>query len=176
MHRATSLINRARNMNKLHKVFSATSIVLGIFGSASLATAQSKPICFMTDNAGKVTDLSDICNVRSNQNQTNEPITRLNNLLDTADNTNNEEVQVENIYFVGDGDIPFSLGTASSTYYAGDEPVYVRRYRTAVTENRDAVRRDLLETGANGNNSIVTVNGTSFVPGQTPFIIYRYQK
>jgi hypothetical protein len=161
-------------MNKLHKVFSATSIVLGIFGSASLATAQSKPICFMTDNAGKVTDLSDICNVRSNQNQTNEPITRLNNLLDRVDN---EDVSVENIYFVGDGDVPFSLGTASSTYYAGDNPVYVRRYRSNLTtENRDAVRRDLLETGANGNNSIVTPNGTSFVPGQTPFIIYRYQK
>jgi hypothetical protein len=164
-------------MNKLNKIFAATSIALGIFGSANLATAQSKPICFMTDNAGKVTDLSHICNVRSNQNQTDEPITRLNNLLDTAANTNDEDVAVENIYFVGDGNVPFSLGTASSTYYAGDNPVYVRRYRSNVTtENRDAARRDLLEAGANGNNSIVTPSGTSFVPGQTPFIIYRYQQ
>jgi hypothetical protein len=164
-------------MNKIHKIFSATSIVLGVLGSANIATAQSKPICFMTDNAGKVTDLSDICNVRSNQNQTNEPITRLNNLLDTAANDNNEDVSVENIYFVGDGNVPFSLGTASSTYYTGDNPVYVRRYRSNVnTENRDATRRDLLEAGANGNNLIVTPSGTSFVPGQTSFIIYRYQE
>jgi hypothetical protein len=168
-------------MNKLHLVGSATAIGLSTLGwvgltliTAKIATAQAKPICFMKDTAGKVTDLSNLCNFLSRQNSVSEPINRLNTVV-TSSSTKS---QVENIYFVGNGDVPFSLGSASSTYYTGDRPIYVRKYRRAVTtENRDVVRNALLESGGNNNNAIVTVpGGFPVVPGRTPFIIYRYQK
>jgi hypothetical protein len=172
-------------MKKLHLVNSLTAIGLSTIGwvcltliTASKTTAQTKPICFMTDTEGNVTDLSNLCNERSTQNSTTEPINRLNNLLDTVANSNSDRFQVENVYFVGNGDVPFSLGSVSSTYYTGDRSVYVRKYRSSLTtDNRNAARNALLESGANSNNAIVTVpGGFPIVPGRTPFIIYRYQK
>ena len=146
-------------MNKLAQVllFSRnglaviTSAIMMNFLAVEIAKAQPQPSCFMVDTLGKVINLAHICNVKSER-------TKIPN--------RSREI----VYSVGDGSVPFTLGTSSALYYSGNSLVYVRRYREVPRRfsTRNNIRNAVLGVGANSRR----VNFS----GRTPFLIYRYQK
>lgn len=147
-----------------------TSTIMMSFLGVEVAKAQPQPSCFMINPSGDVVDLTSICDVKP-QRQLNSA-TQTNNSLNSAFIPNETTISnrpVERVYFVGNGNIPFTLGTSSTTYYSGDRSAYVRRYReNQIFSNRNDARNALLGIDRNTSN-------TDF-SGRTPFIIYRYQK
>ncbi len=150
---------------------SSLSLSISVMGSILLTEvtmAQVKPSCFMIDTSGTVIDLSDLCNSRSNRASNIKNTENLNNIVNT---TINESALVNNaagetVYFVGDGSVPFKLGSSANSYYTGKQPVYLRRYQSSQTlGNIEASRNALLSSGER-----------FIVPARTPFILYRYQK
>lgn len=167
-------------MNQLNQAFLlfhtgltviASTVVMSLVG-VEVAKAQPQPSCFMINPSGEVVDLADICNAKTQPRLNSNAVTPTNNSLNRAFIPNRTEIPnrpIERVYFVGNGNVPFTLGTSSTTYYSGDRSAYVRRYRdTQRFTNRDDARNALLGIGENTRN--VTFSG------RTPFIIYRYQK
>ena len=153
-----------------HSFAVITSAVVMSFSVIEAVKAQPQPSCFMISTSGEVLDLTTICD-RKPQRQVNYN-TQTNNSLNSAfipDRTEISNRPVERVYFVGNGNTPFTLGTSSATYYSSDRPTYVRRYQeTQRFSNRDDARNSLLNIG-------IDPNKTNF-SGRNPFIIYRYQK
>ena len=164
------------------------SLLVSIIGTILLTEvtiAQDQSSCFMTDTAGTVIDLSDLCDSRSNRLSKRENTEDLNNIVNTTINRSAlvDRPARETVYFVGNGSVPFNLGTSANSYYTGTQSVYVRRYQTSqILGNREAARNDLLSSGQvlsrnNSTRSLTSISGGRFVvPARTPFIIYRYQK
>ena len=146
-----------------------STVVIGLLG-IQVTKAQTHPSCFMINSSGEVLDLTRICDQKP-QGQLNSNI-QTDNSLNAAfipNTTQTPNPPVPRVYFVGNGNTPFTLGTASTTYYSSDRPAYVRRYQeTQRFSNRDDARNSLLGIG-------VDPTKTNF-SGRNPFIIYRYQK
>ena len=152
----------ARLMQSLAQVFSFSRNGLILITSTLMmsclvieaAKAQSQPSCYMVTTSGEVVNLEAICNVKSQRQLKSHTATLINNL--------------EDVYLVGNGNNPFTLGTSSTIYYSGKSPAYFRRYREPQRfSSRDDARNALLGTGRNTRSLDVS--------GRTPFIIYRYQ-
>ncbi|MGK7952097.1 MAG: hypothetical protein AB4368_25760 [Xenococcaceae cyanobacterium] len=142
-----------------------TSAVIMSFLAVEVTKAQPKLSCFMIDTSGEVINLADICNLKSD---VATPINHDINSEFTSERTKSTHRPVETVYSVGDGSVPFTLGTSSAIYYSGKPLVYVRRYREAQRFNtRDNVRNYLI--GATNSRRVK-------FSGRIPFIIYRYQK
>ena len=87
----------------------------------------------------------------------------------TTENTEIRDRPAELVYFVGNGSVPFALGTSSAAYYSGGRFTYVRRYREAQRfSTRNNARDAFLESQVKTQSVRIS--------GRTPFIIYRYQK
>ncbi len=147
----------------------ASAVVTSLLG-IEVVKAQPQPSCFMINPSGEVLDLTTICNQKP-QRQLNN-IAEANNSLNSAFIDNGTAIPnppVPRVYFVGNGNTPFTLGTSSTTYYSSDRPAYVRRYQeTARFSNRDDARNSLLVIGVDPTRANVS--------NRNPFIIYRYQK
>ena len=146
-----------------------SAVVMSLLG-IEVVKAQPEPSCFMINPAGQVLDLTTICDQKPRR-QLNYS-TETNNSLNSAFIPNGTEIPnppVPRVYFVGNGNTPFTLGTSSTTYYSSDRSAYVRRYQeTQRFSNRDDARNSLLGIGVDPTRSNFS--------GRTPFIIYRYQK
>lgn len=167
-------------MNKLVQIFLLsrrslaviTSAVMMFFAVATLVKAQPKLSCFMTDSYGKVINLADICNAKSQLKLHSDRATLINHNIDNQ--LKSEKTKIinppgETVYFVGDGRVPFTLGESSSIYYSGRPLVYVRKYlQTPQFRTRSNIRTSALGTETNNR-------GGNF-SGRNPFIIYRYPK
>lgn len=149
-----------------------TSTFMIAFLAVEAAKAQPQPSCFMINTSGEVLNLEDICRVKPRGQLQSNAVIPINNALNTAlipERTEIPNRPVERVYFVGNGSVPFTLGTSSTTYYSGERPVYVRRYRqTQRFSTRDNARDALLRSPVNTSR----VN----ISDRIPFIIYRYQK
>ena len=202
---STSLCFKARAMKKSNLLMliskSSLSLLVSVIGSILLTEvtmAQVKPSCFMTDTSGTVIDLSELCNSRSKRSSNIKNTENINNDVNTTINksaivnnrareTVNKSAIVNNraretVRFLGDGSLPFKLGSSASSYYTGTQPVYLRRYQTSQTlGNTEASRNTLLSSGEvlsrdNSDRVFITPGTRVVVPIRTPFIIYRYQK
>ena len=155
-----------------HSLAVMASTIMMSFFAVEVTTAQSQPSCFMIDNLGQVVNLANICDVKPQRQLQSSATTEIDNSLNTAFTTERTEIPyppIERVYLIGNGSIPFTLGTSTTTYYSGDRPVYVRRYpETQRFSTRNNARETLF--GSEANTRRVNV----FDP--TPFIIYRYQK
>lgn len=150
-----------------------TSAVMLGYLTVEGAKAQPQPSCFMLDTYGELINLADICDAKPQFQVKSRAVTRINRDLhsgSTFESTTSAHPPVETVFSVGNGSVPFTLGTSSALYYYGQSLVYVRRYRQTsrarfITRNES---RDDLLGGTNTRKAKFS--------GRTPFIIYRYQK
>ncbi len=148
-----------------------TTVITSLLG-VEVTKAEPQPSCFMINPTGEVVNLADICNVKLQRQLNSSTPTPTNNTLNTAFIPNRTEIPnppIERVYFVGNGNIPFTLGTSSTTYYSGDRSAYVRRY----SERRRFTSRD---DARNIFLGIESDSRTTTFSNRIPFIIYRYQK
>ncbi len=146
-----------------------TSTVMMSFLTVAVAKAEPQPPCFMIDASGEVVNLADICNVKPQGQIKSNSIRQIKNAISSDFTTKIPDRPAKQVYFVGNGSVPFALGTSSSAYYSGGRFTYVRRYREAQRfSTRNNARNAFLESQVNTRNVRIS--------GRTPFIIYRYQK
>ncbi len=149
-----------------------TSTVMMSFLTIAVSKAEPQPPCFMIDASGEVVNLAYICKVKPQGQIKSNSIRRIKNAINsdfTAKNTEIPNLPAEQVYFVGNGSFPFTLGTSSAAYYSGGRFTYVRRYRESQRfSTRNNAREALLGSQANARRGRIS--------GRKPFIIYRYQK
>ena len=111
-------------MNKLAQVllFSRnglaviTSAIMMNFLAVEVTKAQPQPSCFMIDTFGKVTNLAHICHVKSNL------ATTINDSINSTSKSKRTKISYhpgEIVHSVGDGSVPFTLGTSSTLLLLG---------------------------------------------------------
>ncbi|MGB5633989.1 MAG: hypothetical protein WBM44_06715 [Waterburya sp.] len=133
-----------------------TSTAMISFLAIEVAKAQPKPSCYMIELSGEVVNLEDICDVKPQRTKKSKV---------AALEVNN----TEDVYTLGNGSLPFTLGPSSRIYYDGRRLAYFRRYYESPRfATRDNTREVFLESGASDSSASIS--------GRTPFIIYRYQK
>ncbi len=156
------LTQRALSRSFMAAISSTTASLMMV----GIATAQPEPSCFTIDVSGQKIDLTDICYRKTSKTTQQERDRHVS--VTTTENTISDPLS-ETGYFVGNGIVPFSLGTYSYIYYPGDRPIYIRRYRQAPRlSTRNSLRSILPESNVNN------LSWTGY--GQTSLVIYRYQK
>lgn len=167
----------------LLKVFLAS---IGLFGALTTAVqGKEPPECYIIDNSGKLTDLTDICNVgqkRSPQTDaaaSSEPQSITNISVSDPNLQEAEFALDDNQYILGKRSVTTDSGAISSVYYidnaiGADYAAYVRRYKTAPTSlTRQTLRENIFQFNSNESTS---ERLTSILRDgrEVPFIIYRY--
>lgn len=151
---------------------------------ASTVTAQERPKCYLIDNSGQLTDLTDICNVT--QQRSPEPVSSSNEGINIVNTNNNVDSRssVDNVV-VGDGLLVSGVNRADSSnlidsaYYIDNEigtdyTAYIRSYRvTPTSTTRENLREQIFQFD-NRRKSTTSIlrKGRS----QLPFLIYQYRK
>jgi hypothetical protein len=164
----------------LLKIF-LTSLGLGAT-LAPIAIAQERPECYIIDNSGQLTNLTDICNVNQKRSPQNAPA---NNVAPNTVNNNTNVINLnpfdteevlDNSYILGEN-IPNISGTFDSLYYIDNEigsdyTAYIRRYRTSSSSIARQTRREQIFQFDRDSQSLTSIirRGQS----DLPFIIYRY--
>lgn len=169
--------------NKL--LFTALLTALSSLGAfASTVTAQERPKCYLIDDSGQLTDLTDICNVTQQRSpelsSSNEGInivnTNNNNLADSRPSVGN--------VVVGDGLLVSGVNRTDSSnsidraYYIDNEigtdyTAYIRSYRvTPTSTTREDLREQIFQFD-DRRKSVTSIirKGRS----QLPFLIYQYR-
>ena len=168
----------------LLKVF-LTSI--GLFGALTTAAAvqgKEPPECYIIDNSGKLTDLTDICNVSQKRSPdrdsvSSEPQDIANRSVSDPNLREAEFALDNNQYILGKKSVATESGAISSVYYidnaiGADYAAYVRRYKTAPTS---LTRRTLRENIFQFNTNLSTSERLTSIlrdGREVPFLIYRY--
>lgn len=159
---------------------------LGFGALVATASAQERPKCYIIDNSGKLTDLSDLCNV----SQKRSPNTPTNNASNDAPNIiNNDNIIIDsqslvedeennNQYILGENNFSFDSSSINSSYYIDNEigmdyTAYLRQYRVFPTSLPRQLSRKQVFQFDDYPQSLTSIlrQGQSRVP----FIIYRYQ-
>ena len=151
-----------------------------------IAIAQERPKCYIIDDSGELTDLTDICNVSQKRSpQTNPTTTEDRNTIYNNTNVINfdsldtERLLDGNLYILGENrnSLLSDLGLFSSSYYIDNEigldyTAYIRRYRTSPTPTivRQALREQIFQFDLDSESLTSTIRRQSKIP----FIIYRY--
>ena len=150
---------------------------------APIAIAQERPECYIIDNTGELTDLTDICNVsqrRSPQTApaTNEAPNNINNntnVIDFSPSNAGSELD-DNVYVLGENVISNRSGAFNSSYYIDNEigsdyTAYIRKYRTSPTSlTRQTLREQVFQFDRH-SQSLTSIIRRGH---DLPFIIYRY--
>lgn len=172
-------------INKL--LFTALLTAFSSLGAfASTVAAQERPKCYLIDNSGQLTDLTDICNV--SQQRSPEPASSSNENINIVNTNNNNLVDsrssVDNVV-VGDGLLVSGVNRADSSnlidsaYYIDNEigtdyTAYIRSYRVTPTFTTRKDLREQIFQFDNRRKSVTSIlrKGRS----QLPFLIYQYRK
>lgn len=168
-------------MNQLAKFLLVSRNGLAVMTSAVMlgcltvegAKAQPQLSCFMLDTYGEVISLADICDTKPQFQVKSRAVERIDRNLhsgSTSESKTSAHPPVETVFSVGNGSVPFILGTSSALYYSGQPLVYVRRYRQ--TPRARFMSRNESRDGLLGAANTRRVKFS----GRNPFIIYRYQK
>lgn len=158
-------------MKKIQQILVISCTSLSLISLSQAVKAQTKQSCFMTETSGKVVDLSALCDTRKIERSPSGS---------SASPTNEDRQELKNVYFIGDGEVPFTLGSSSSTYYVGEttgrSSAYIRRYSNQATFTpREGIKSSLssfFQQIKDPNSTLLIRNGQA----QTPFLIYRYPK
>ncbi|GAB4548195.1 MAG: hypothetical protein Tsb0014_42950 [Pleurocapsa sp.] len=154
---------------------------------APIAMAQEPPECYMIDDSGQLTDLTDICNVSEKRSLDSAPTSNTNEGVNVINNNNNiigskafgtKFTEDNNLYILGENDFSFDSGFIDSLYYIDngigmDYTAYVRKYRTSPTSiTREASRKQAFQFD-DYPRSLTSIlrRGQS----RLPFLIYRYR-
>ena len=159
-----------------------TSFSLGVL--TPIAVAQERPKCYLIDNSGQLTDLTDICNVSQKRSPKSEPTTSegqniINNNINIIDSKPSDRLGVDdNVYILGENNLRSNSNLINSSYYIDNEigndyTAYIRRYKTSPTSiDRQTLREQIFQFDTN-SNSLTSILRRG--QNRTPFIIYRYQ-
>lgn len=159
---------------------------LGTLALPSVSMAQERPECYLIDSSGKLTDLTDLCNV--SQKRSPEPNAPSNEGLSIINNNNNvaggepkgtkPATSSSSTIFVGD-DLSLELSSFDSSSFIDNEigvdfTAYIRRFKAApVATVRSDLREQAFEFDTD-RDSITSILRES--RGRLPFLIYRYPK
>lgn len=149
---------------------------------APKAIAQERPKCYLIDNSGELTDLTDICN--ASQKRSPDPTTQggenvVNNNI-TIVNSDSVETGVSfgDGFVVGANNYSGDLSSIDSSYYIDNEPgidytAYVRRYTASPSSfDRQTRREEIFQFDDRyRRHTSILRRGRS----ELPFLIYRYQ-
>ncbi len=152
-------------------------------GLTPIAVAQERPKCYLIDNSGQLTDLTDICNVSQKRSPKTEPTTNEGqnvvniNIIDSKP-SNLGFSEDDNVYILGEDNLGLNSSLINSSYYIDNEigndyTAYIRRYKVSPTSIvRQTLREQIFQFDAYPNSlTSILRQGQS----RTPFIIYRYQ-
>ena len=157
---------------------------MGLTALAPMAIAQERPKCYIIDNTGDLTDLTDICNVSQKRSPqiapvTNEAPNNVNNNTNVI-NFNPLDAGLEsddNLYILGENSFSPRSGVFNSAYYIDNEigsdyTAYVRSYRTSPTSiARQTLREQIFQFDPYSPSLTSIIRRGRDIP----FIIYRYQ-
>jgi len=150
------------------------------------AIAQERPKCFLIEESGEFTDLTDICDVsqkRSPAATTSEGENVVNNNINIISSDSDSEytktgVSVNDGFIVGADNSSGNSGLIDSSYLIDNEPginytAYVRRYTASPNSFDRQTSREQIFQFDNHYRSRTSIlrEGRS----ELPFLIYRYQ-
>ena len=151
---------------------------------ASMAAAQEPPECYIIDSSGKLTDLTDICNVREKRSSaaddnTGEGVNIINNNNNIT--SSNQTPDGSSSVFVAD-DLVAASTSSDSSYFIDNElgnnyTAYTRRFNVAPTAAVRQTIRDRsfqFDTFDARRDSLTSILRAT--QSRLPFIIYRYPK
>ena len=157
---------------------------LGFAILAPIAIAQERPECYIIDDTGQLTNLTDICNVsqkRSSQisSASNESPNTINNNTNVI-NFNPLDTGLlsdDNLYILGENSLlSESDNLFNSAYYIDNEigsdyTAYIRRYRTSPNSiARQTLREQIFQFDPYSQSLTSIIRRGHDIP----FIIYRY--
>ena len=162
------------------------TVFLGSLGSIAVlaprSVAQERPECYIIDDSGQLTDLTDICNAtqkRSRPTDTTSDVQSVNRNVSIVGSEAIEEVALDDsVYVLGETSLAGKSDAIDSTYYIDNEigsdyTAYIRRYQTPGTSfDRQTLRDRVFQFDTEPSLTSILRRGES----RTPFLIYRYQK
>lgn len=154
---------------------------LGSFAGLGLeAVGQERPKCYIIDNSGELTDLTDICNVSQKQSSGNNSASSDGqNIVNNNININSESAGIESSssdrVLVLSQNSERKAGSIDSTYYLENEigsnyTAYVRSYQAPLT----SADRRTLRNRAFGFDRDASLTSVLRDDREVPFLIYRY--
>ena len=165
-------------------LLSVTTTSLSIFGAiAPMGIARERPQCYLIDNSGQLTNLTNICNASSLERSPSATATvdkdiNNDNIID-SESSDSDFLGGEIVYFLGEGNPPIDLSAFSSSYYIDNEigndfAAYIRRYETSPSYlPRQVIRKQAFQLEDDFElNSLTSILRRG--NGSTPFLIYRY--
>ncbi len=167
-------------------IFLTSLSSIGALTQTATAIAQERPECYLIDDSGQLTDLTDICNVSEKQLPETDSATS-----DAQNNNSNNNIIIDskpletglslddNLFILGKNDLSSKSGLIGSAYYIDNEigidfVAYLRRYKTPPTAiDRQTLREQIFQfnTIPSTPTSLTSILRSS---RQLPFIIYRY--
>ena len=148
---------------------------------ASTSVAQERPECYIIDDSGQLTDLTDICNTtqkRSRLTDSTSDAQKVNQNVNVGSNAIEEVALEDSVYVLGETSLASKSDAIDSTYYIDNEigsdyTAYIRRYQTPGTAfDRQTLREQIFQFDTEPSLTSIFRRGES----RTPFLIYRYQK
>ena len=156
-----------------------------IGGLTPIAFAQERPECYLIDNSGRLTDLTDICNASQKQSPKTDATSEGQNIINNNNNVSIDSKALDsgfsaddNVYILGEDNLSIESSSIDSSYYIDNEigtnyTAYIRRYKVTPTSIvRETLREQVFQFGTYPN-SITSILRQG--RGRIPFIIYRYQ-
>ncbi|WP_319421110.1 hypothetical protein [Pleurocapsa sp. FMAR1] len=165
-------------------IFLTSLSLIGVL--TPIAVAQERPKCYLIDNSGQLTDLTDICNASQKRSPETDPATsESQNIINNNNNISIDSQPLDpglsvddNVYILGDNNLPVESSFIDSSYYIDNGigtnyTAYIRSYQVSPTSLvRETLREQVFQFGTYPNSITSTLRQGR---GRVPFIIYRYQ-
>lgn len=153
----------------------------------SKAIAQERPKCYIIEPSGKLTDLSDICNVSDRRSPNAESAANDSNQGSNIVNNNQNIIYSEPLtdrlsgsnstYILGEENFSFDSRVDSSYYIDNqvgiDYTAYIRRYSIPPTSLDQGTLKEQVFRFDDYRHSLTSILRQP--QNRLPFIIYRYQ-
>ena len=146
------------------------------------AVAQERPECYIIDESGELTDLTDICDASQGQSRptdSNGDAQNVNQNVNVVGSEAIEEVVLnDNVYVLRETSLLSESDAIDSAYYIDNEigsdyAAYIRRYQSPETAfDRQTIRDKVFQFDTEPSLTSILRRGEA----RTPFLIYRYQK
>lgn len=149
-----------------------------------VVAAQERPECYIIDNSGQLTDLSDICNVSQKRSPETSSANSKPQRIAKQDGVNpnllNTGLPLDNtVYILGENNLTSDSGLIDSSYFIDNEigidyTAYIRRYKIPPTSlTRQTLRKEIFQPDRFDSTPDRL---TSILRGgrALPFIFYRY--
>ena len=150
---------------------------------APVTIAQERPECYIIDESGQLTDLTDICDATQKSSETEATPSEAQNVNQNVNivGSNLSEAEIaanDSVYVLGETSLASQTDAIDSTYYIDNEigsdyTAYIRRYQAPETAfDRQTLRSEIFQFDDQPSLTSILRRGEA----RTPFLIYRYQK